>query len=40
MNREDNHVFSIYFTEEFNKCLDKIQAFFSDQGEDVLEWWF
>ncbi|HHU19827.1 MAG TPA: type II toxin-antitoxin system RelE/ParE family toxin [Bacilli bacterium] len=40
MNREDNHVFSIHFTEEFNKCLDKIQAFFSDQGEDVLEWWF
>lgn len=37
---EDNRKFSVYFTDEFNKCLDQIQAFFSEQGEDVLEWWF
>ncbi len=37
---EDNRKFSVYFTEEFNKSLDQIQAFFSEQGEDVLEWWF
>lgn len=37
---EDNQKYSIYFTEEFNKCLDQIQVFFLEQGEDVLEWWF
>lgn len=40
MNSEDNQIFSVYFTEEFNKCLDKIQSFFAEQGEDVLEWWY
>jgi len=40
MDKENNRNFSVYFTEEFNKCLDQIQAFFADQGEDVLEWWF
>jgi|SRR5690625_163434 len=39
MDKESNRNFSVYFTEEFNKCLDQIQAFFADQGEDVLEWW-
>lgn len=37
---EDNRKFSVHFTEKFSKCLDQIQAFFSEQGEDVLEWWF
>jgi len=40
MEKESNQNFSVYFTEEFNKCLDQIQAFFAGQGEDVLEWWF
>ena len=40
MDKESNRNFSVYFTEEYNKCLDQIQAFFADQGEEVLEWWF
>src|SRR5690625_225503 len=40
MENESNRTFSVYFTEEFNKCLDQVQAFFAEQGEDVLEWWF
>ncbi|WP_222860477.1 hypothetical protein [Bacillus rubiinfantis] len=32
--------FLVHFTEEFNKCLDQIQTFFAEQGEDVLEWWY
>jgi len=40
MDKESNSSFSVYFTEEFNKCLDRIQAFFAEQGEDILEWWF
>jgi mRNA-degrading endonuclease RelE of RelBE toxin-antitoxin system len=40
MATEGNRTFSVHFTEEFNKCLDQIQAFFAEQGEDVLEWWF
>lgn len=40
MNKESDQNFSVYFTKEFNKCLDQIQAFFAEQGEDVLEWWF
>src|SRR5690625_7214359 len=40
MNKESDQKFSVYFTNEFNKCLDQIQAFFAEQGEDVLEWWF
>lgn len=40
MDKESNCNLSVYFTEEFNKCLDQIQAFFAEQGEDVLEWWF
>lgn len=40
MTVENNRKFSVYFTEEFNNCLDQIQSFFAEQGEDVLEWWF
>jgi len=40
MTKDDNQSFSVHFTEEFNRCLDQIQAFFAEQGEDVLEWWF
>jgi len=35
MTQEDNRKFSVHFTEEFNRCLDQIQAFFAVQGEDV-----
>ncbi len=40
MREENNRSYSVHFTEEFNKCLDQIQDFFAEQGEDVLEWWF
>ncbi|MFZ3580091.1 type II toxin-antitoxin system RelE/ParE family toxin [Virgibacillus sp. DJP39] len=40
MTKEDNQKFLVHFTEEFNRCLDQIQAFFAEQGEAVLEWWF
>ncbi|MGN7388774.1 hypothetical protein [Sporosarcina sp. SAFN-015] len=40
MREENNRSYSVHFTEEFNNCLDQIQAFFAEQGEDVLEWWF
>lgn len=40
MTKENNKRFSVHFTEEFNRCLDQIQAFFAEQGEDVLNWWF
>lgn len=40
MTKESNLGFSVYFTKEFNRCLNQIQAFFAEQGEDVLEWWF
>ncbi|WP_144461345.1 type II toxin-antitoxin system RelE/ParE family toxin [Siminovitchia fortis] len=40
MTKEGNRRFSVHFTEEFNRCLDQIQAFFAEQGEDVLDWWF
>lgn len=40
MGKENNWNFSVYFTEEFNRCLDQIQDFFVEQGDDVLEWWF
>ena len=40
MNKESDQNFPVYFTKEFKNCLDQIQAFFAEQGEDVLEWWF
>lgn len=40
MSEEDNVIYEVQFTEEFNECLDRIQTFFSEQGSDVLEWWF
>lgn len=40
MTKDDNRNFSVHFTEEFNRCLNQIQAFFAEQGEDVLKWWF
>lgn len=40
MTKEGNQGFSVYFTEEFSRSLNEIQAFFQEQGEDVLAWWF
>ncbi|MFD1412508.1 hypothetical protein [Oceanobacillus jeddahense] len=40
MIKEDNQKFLVYFTEGFNRWLDPIQAFFSEQEEDVFEWCF
>ncbi|MDW0118694.1 hypothetical protein QTL97_17355 [Sporosarcina thermotolerans] len=40
MREENNQSYSVHFTEEFNRCLDQIQTFFAEHGEEVLEWWF
>src|SRR5690625_4079006 len=40
MDKGSNRNLSVYFTEEFNKCLDQIQAVCAEQWEDFLEWWF
>ena len=40
MDKEDNVCYNVQFTEEFIRCLDHIQLFFSEQGTDVEEWWF
>lgn len=37
---KDSEKFTVYFTEEFSSSLDRIQAFFLEQGEEVLLWWF
>ncbi|AXF56271.1 type II toxin-antitoxin system RelE/ParE family toxin [Salicibibacter kimchii] len=39
MTKKDNRRFSVHYTEEFSRCLDQIQAFFAEQGEEVIEWW-
>jgi len=39
MSKEGNRKFSVYFTEEFNNCLYQIEAFFAEQGAEVLDWW-
>ena len=36
--KEENKEFRILFTEEFELCLDNIQRFFSEQGEETLKW--
>lgn len=40
MKKENNKNYKVLFTEEFGLCLDKIQQFFSEQGEESLEWWY
>ncbi|WML52278.1 type II toxin-antitoxin system RelE/ParE family toxin [Neobacillus sp. PS3-12] len=40
MKKENRNQYIVLFTEEFELCLDNIQQFFSEQGEDTLEWWF
>jgi hypothetical protein len=40
MKKENRNQYKVLFTEEFELCLDNIQQFFSEQGEDTLEWWF
>jgi hypothetical protein len=40
MKRENKNPYTVLFTEEFEFCLDKIQHFFSDQGEETLNWWY
>lgn len=36
----DEGKYSVRYTAEFSKSLDEIQAFFSKQGDEVLQWWF
>ena len=40
MKKENSNQYKVLFTEEFELCLDNIQQFFSEQGEDTLKWWF
>jgi plasmid stabilization system protein ParE len=40
MKKENNKGYKVLFTEEFELCLDKIQQFFFEQGEDTLQWWY
>jgi hypothetical protein len=37
---ENNHFYDVVFTEEFNNCLDQIQDFFAEQGDETLNWWY
>ncbi len=39
MKKENYKRFKVLFTEEFEWCLDTIQRFFSEQGEETLRWW-
>lgn len=40
MKRGNKVPFEVRFTEEFDICLEKIQEFFSEQGEETLQWWY
>jgi len=40
MKREYEKPFTVLYTEEFELCLDKIQHFFSEQGDETLNWWY
>ena len=40
MKRDNKVPFEVRFTEEFDICLEKIQEFFSEQGEETLQWWY
>ncbi|WP_346208075.1 type II toxin-antitoxin system RelE/ParE family toxin [Caldifermentibacillus hisashii] len=40
MNREENKKYQVFFTQEFEICLNYIQQFFSEQGEEPLQWWY
>src|SRR5690554_4328308 len=39
MVKENSNHYIVFFTEEFELCLDNIQQFFSNQGEETLKWW-
>lgn len=38
MKKENEY--KVLFTEEFDLCLDNIQQFFFEQGEETLLWWY
>jgi hypothetical protein len=38
MNKEENKEYQVFFTQEFEICLNYIQLFFSEQGEEPLQW--
>lgn len=40
MQKENNHYYQVFFSEEFSNCLDKIQVFFDNQGSETLIWWY
>jgi hypothetical protein len=40
LQTENNHFYDVLFTEEFDNCLDHIQDFFAEQGDETLNWWY
>ncbi|KPH78242.1 MULTISPECIES: hypothetical protein [Bacillaceae] len=40
MRKEYNKEYKVLFTEEFELCLDNIQQFFLEQGEETIQWWY
>lgn len=40
MKKENINRYKVLFTKEVELCLDKIQQFFSEQGEEALQWWY
>ncbi|GAA0319125.1 hypothetical protein GCM10008967_07070 [Bacillus carboniphilus] len=38
--KKENKKYTVLFTEEFSLCLDYFQQFFSEQGEETLQWWY
>ena len=40
MARGASQDFQVFFKEEFDLCLDRIEAFFAEQGHEPLHWWY
>lgn len=40
MEKENKKQYNVFYTEEFEYCLDHIQQFFLEQGEETLQWWY
>ncbi|MCR2823797.1 type II toxin-antitoxin system RelE/ParE family toxin [Lederbergia panacisoli] len=40
MRKENYKAYKVLFTQEFEFCLDNVQQFFSEQGEETLHWWY
>ncbi|WNS76396.1 type II toxin-antitoxin system RelE/ParE family toxin [Bacillus sp. DTU_2020_1000418_1_SI_GHA_SEK_038] len=40
MKEEAKQTYQVVFTDEFDLCLDIIQEFYADQGDETLAWWY